>query len=147
MLGLTPLLYEGSSQAEFLKPTVITLVFGLGFGMVLVLVVVPALVAVQADVGLRLRALRRALRRGPVALRRTLLPAVLGLAAVALLPVATLVLGLDWHPSAGLLLALGIALWLVSVVAVAGLVRARLLRARLGNPASRWHRHRPAPSR
>jgi hypothetical protein len=62
VLGLTPLLYEGSSQAEFLKPTVITLVYGLGFGMLLVLLLVPALVAMQADAGRPLQAFRRALR-------------------------------------------------------------------------------------
>jgi len=32
-----------------LKPTVITLVYGLGFGMVLVLIVVPSLIAIQQD--------------------------------------------------------------------------------------------------
>ena len=37
VLGLAPLLYEQSQQAQFLKPTVITLVYGLGFGMVIVL--------------------------------------------------------------------------------------------------------------
>ncbi|SEJ87345.1 Multidrug efflux pump subunit AcrB [Cribrihabitans marinus] len=62
VLGLTPLLYESSQQAQFLKPTVITLVFGLGFGMVLVLLVVPALIAVQRDVSRPITALRRALR-------------------------------------------------------------------------------------
>ncbi|WP_372890735.1 efflux RND transporter permease subunit [Rhodosalinus sp.] len=62
VLGLTPLLYEGSSQAEFLKPTVITLVYGLGFGMVLVLLVVPALLAAQTDLGRLVRAFRRGLR-------------------------------------------------------------------------------------
>ncbi|MCI2399580.1 efflux RND transporter permease subunit [Aliiroseovarius subalbicans] len=62
VLGLAPLLYEGSSQAQFLKPTVITLVYGLGFGLVLVLLVVPSLVAVQMDVGRRITALRRMLR-------------------------------------------------------------------------------------
>ncbi|MBL4916179.1 efflux RND transporter permease subunit [Tabrizicola sp. DMG-N-6] len=62
VLGLAPLLYERSSQAEFLKPTVITLVYGLGFGMVLVLVLVPAVLAIQMDIGKRLRALRRAAR-------------------------------------------------------------------------------------
>ena len=61
VLGLAPLLYEQSQQAQFLKPTVITLVYGLGFGMVLVLLVVPALVAVQNDVGRPMTALRRAL--------------------------------------------------------------------------------------
>ena len=59
VLGLTPLLYEGSSQAQFLKPTVITLVYGLGFGFVLVLLVVPALVAMQEDIARQLRALKR----------------------------------------------------------------------------------------
>ncbi len=62
VLGLAPLLYESSSQAQFLKPTVITLVFGLGFGMVLVLVLIPALLAVQTDIGRALAAMRRALR-------------------------------------------------------------------------------------
>ncbi|SEW38865.1 Multidrug efflux pump subunit AcrB [Cognatiyoonia koreensis] len=62
VLGLAPLLYEGSNQAEFLKPTVVTLVFGLGFGMVLVLLVVPSLMAVQHDVGKQVRAAKRALR-------------------------------------------------------------------------------------
>ncbi|TDK43761.1 efflux RND transporter permease subunit [Antarcticimicrobium luteum] len=61
VLGLAPLLYEQSQQAQFLKPTVITLVYGLGFGMVLVLMVVPALVAMQRDVSRPLTALRRAL--------------------------------------------------------------------------------------
>ena len=59
VLGLAPLLYERSAQAEFLKPTVITLVYGLGFGMVLVLVVVPAVLAIQDDLARRWRAVRR----------------------------------------------------------------------------------------
>lgn len=63
VLGLAPLLYERSQQAQFLKPTVITLVYGLGFGMLLVLLVVPALVSIQSDVARPLTALRRALRR------------------------------------------------------------------------------------
>ncbi|WP_299624935.1 efflux RND transporter permease subunit [uncultured Tateyamaria sp.] len=68
VLGMSPLLYEQSQQAQFLKPTVITLVYGLGFGMVLVLLVVPALVAVQHDVGRQIQAMRRglALRSGAV---------------------------------------------------------------------------------
>ncbi|WP_146346518.1 efflux RND transporter permease subunit [Phaeobacter marinintestinus] len=61
VLGLAPLLYETSQQAQFLKPTVITLVYGLGFGMFLVLLVVPALVAMQRDFSRPLTALRRAL--------------------------------------------------------------------------------------
>ncbi|QPM90716.1 efflux RND transporter permease subunit [Pseudooceanicola algae] len=71
VLGLAPLLYERSSQAQFLKPTVITLVYGLGFGMVLVLLVVPALVAMQNDLSRMQLALRRALRsRRAIGMRR-----------------------------------------------------------------------------
>ena len=69
VLGLSPLLYETSQQAQFLKPTVITLAYGLGFGMILVLLVVPAVMAMQQDVAKQVAALRRALRgsgRAPV---------------------------------------------------------------------------------
>ncbi len=62
VLGLVPLLYEGSTQAQWLKPTVITLSYGLGFGMILVLLVVPALIAVQHDVGDLIRAMRTGMR-------------------------------------------------------------------------------------
>ena len=62
VLGLMPLLGEQSQQAQFLKPTVITLVYGLGFGLVLVLLVVPALLAMQQDVGRALAATRRGAR-------------------------------------------------------------------------------------
>ncbi|KAA2314589.1 efflux RND transporter permease subunit [Pseudooceanicola sediminis] len=62
VLGLAPLLYERSSQAQFLKPTVITLVYGLGFGIVLVLLVVPSLMAMQHDLKRMRLALRRSLR-------------------------------------------------------------------------------------
>ncbi len=62
VLGLSPLLYEQSQQAQFLKPTVITLVYGLGFGMILVLLIIPALMAMQQDIGHQLSGLRRALR-------------------------------------------------------------------------------------
>ena len=64
VLGLAPLLFETSRQAQFLKPTVVTLCYGLGFGMVLVLLVVPALLAVQGDLRIAFRSLRRGLRRG-----------------------------------------------------------------------------------
>ena len=62
VLGLTPLLYEGSQQAQFLKPSVITLVYGLGFGMFLVLLLVPALLAILNDLSRPMTAMRRALR-------------------------------------------------------------------------------------
>ncbi|WP_136441812.1 efflux RND transporter permease subunit [Pacificoceanicola onchidii] len=80
VLGLAPLLYERSSDAQFLKPTVITLVYGLSFGMVLVLMVVPALIAVQDDLARMGRAARRGLR-----FRHGGVRAMLVLAAVSLL--------------------------------------------------------------
>jgi len=82
VLGLMPLLYEGSNQAEFLKPTVVTLVFGLAFGMVLVLLVVPSVMAMQADVARQVNAAKRALRARRMAM---FVPAGLGaLGALAL---------------------------------------------------------------
>ncbi len=89
ILGLSPLLYETSSQAQFLKPTVITLVYGLGFGVILVLIVVPALMAMQADVGAQVASFKRALRgllrgRGPRLPFALALVAVLGVFAVTL---------------------------------------------------------------
>ncbi|GGL99452.1 acriflavin resistance protein [Pseudooceanicola nanhaiensis] len=88
VLGLAPLLYENSSQAQFLKPTVITLCYGLGFGVVLVLLVVPALIAAQADVSRRVTSLRRALgARGAGGLRGLTWA---GVAAMALWCAATM---------------------------------------------------------
>jgi multidrug efflux pump subunit AcrB len=82
VLGLTPLLYEGSNQAEFLKPTVVTLVFGLAFGMVLVLLIVPSVMAMQADVYRQVQSAKRALRGRRLAM---FVPAGLGaLGALAL---------------------------------------------------------------
>jgi len=56
--GLAPLLFETSRQALFLKPTVVTLSFGLGFGVVLVLVITPAVMAVEHDIRMALKSLR-----------------------------------------------------------------------------------------
>ena len=92
VLGLAPLLYESSSQAQFLKPTVITLVYGLGFGFVLVLLVVPALVAVQEDLARQLRALRRVGRMR----HKGAWGAVLGTGFAAVLLTALFVATLGW---------------------------------------------------
>ncbi|MEL7182453.1 MAG: efflux RND transporter permease subunit [Pseudomonadota bacterium] len=62
VLGLAPLLYESSTQAQFLRPTVITLAYGLGFGMLLVLFLVPAILAMGEDVTRLTQSLRRMLR-------------------------------------------------------------------------------------
>ena len=82
VLGLAPLLYETSQQAQFLKPTVITLVYGLGFGMILVLLIVPSLIAMQADFSKQIRSLRRALRAKDA--REVQLPVGIGAALIGL---------------------------------------------------------------
>ncbi|WP_420862248.1 efflux RND transporter permease subunit [Algirhabdus cladophorae] len=83
VLGLAPLLYEQSQQAQFLKPTVITLVYGLGFGMVLVLLVVPAVMAMQLDIRRHMTATRRAFGGRKAARGVMAATAVMGLFAVA----------------------------------------------------------------
>ena len=49
--GLTPLIFETSVQAQFLIPPSLTIVYGLGLGTVVVLILAPALFAVQHDIG------------------------------------------------------------------------------------------------
>lgn len=69
VLGLLPLLNETSRQAQFLKPTVITLCYGLGFGLLLVLLVVPSLIVVQKDVSRLIATFRRGLLNHKMPLR------------------------------------------------------------------------------
>ena len=64
VLGLAPLLYETSQQAQFLKPTVITLCYGLGFGFFIVLLIVPALLMIQNDFSKFRHSVFRGLRGG-----------------------------------------------------------------------------------
>ncbi|ABD56815.1 efflux RND transporter permease subunit [Jannaschia sp. CCS1] len=105
VLGLMPLLYETSQDAQFLKPTVITLVYGLGFGMVIVLLVVPALLAIGQDFGQQMRGFRRALTAKDHSPAITLGVGALTLATLALF-VATLgvfiIQGAMWGPFARL---------------------------------------------
>ena len=49
--GLTPLLFETSRQAQFLIPMATTLVFGLSAATILVLLLVPSLLGISADIG------------------------------------------------------------------------------------------------
>ena len=62
VFGLAPLLFETSRQAQFLKPTVITLSYGLAVGLFLVILLVPALLAVQRDFGQSVSSGRRLLK-------------------------------------------------------------------------------------
>ncbi|WP_085307813.1 efflux RND transporter permease subunit [Planktotalea arctica] len=133
VLGLAPLLFERSSQAQFLKPTVITLVYGLGFGMIIVLLVVPSLIAMQSDVRRRVDAFKRGLgfrAKGPRAMLNALavlsavwLAATMGYAAVTgtlVAPLGGLVPALDAMPAmlgAFVIFALGMVAMIVLVYA------------------------------
>jgi multidrug efflux pump subunit AcrB len=97
VLGLTPLLFESSAQAQFLKPTIITLVFGLGFGMFLVLLVVPSMVIMQKDFGRLFSSLRRGIlgKRVPHKAQAVFVASALGVAGVIGLTLAPLALTLE----------------------------------------------------
>ncbi|NIZ08444.1 efflux RND transporter permease subunit [Pseudooceanicola sp. HF7] len=62
VLGLAPLLFERSTQAEFLKPMVVTLCYGLGLGFFIVLLVIPSLVVAQHDLRRALKSTHRYLK-------------------------------------------------------------------------------------
>ncbi|WP_289034463.1 efflux RND transporter permease subunit [uncultured Roseibium sp.] len=64
VFGLAPLLFETSRQAQFLMPTVITLAYGLGFGLFVVILVTPAMLAIQSDFGRFLKSGHRLARHG-----------------------------------------------------------------------------------
>ena len=49
-VGLLPIMYEQSTNAQFLKPTVVALAFGVGFAIFVTLIFVPAMYAVGADI-------------------------------------------------------------------------------------------------
>ena len=126
VLGLAPLLFERSQQAQFLKPTVITLVYGLGFGMVLVLLVVPSLMAMQHDVRRQMQSVRRALGgRAGLAGVTTQIVAALGAIWFALTIGWTFVTGALPAALGGgsaLLMAVGLFVAGVAVLAFAGFV-------------------------
>ncbi len=130
VLGLAPLLFESSSQAQFLKPTVVTLCYGLGFGMLLVLLVVPALLAMQLDFGRQVRAARRGLRAPRM--RGVMAAALAGVAAVFALTFGRALLAGEGVTAAFGLFAGGTAVVLLVVFALAGvLLRTRV---RTGTP-------------
>lgn len=58
VLGLAPLLFETSVQAQFLLPMVITIAWGLAFATFIVLVLVPAILGVKIDLRLKLSRFR-----------------------------------------------------------------------------------------
>ncbi|WP_282602387.1 efflux RND transporter permease subunit [Paracoccus sp. PARArs4] len=144
VLGLAPLLYERSSQALFLKPTVVTLAYGLGFGMVLVLLVVPAILAVGADVGRARAAFGRALRAGPLAGAMRVGCVAAGLGMLVLVgPAAGLPVPAWWPVLAPMQALAVLALWLLAVACATGAWALAVSRRR--SPEFR-RRHPPSPS-
>ncbi|OOY29165.1 acriflavine resistance protein B [Thioclava sp. L04-15] len=129
VLGLAPLLYEQSSSALFLKSTVITLVYGLGFGMVIVLLVVPAMLAIQLDFGRQITAVRHGAR---VVKLRGILGGVAALLIVALAITLgrAMLTGQAMMPAFG-----GFALIATMIVLAAGLIAPRLLRGHIRHMA------------
>lgn len=49
-IGLLPIMFERSTDAQFLKPTVVSLAFGVAFALFVTLLFVPAMYAVGADI-------------------------------------------------------------------------------------------------
>lgn len=136
VLGLMPLLFEKSTQAAFLKPTVITLVYGLGIGMVIVLLLVPALLGIGHDLRRLFTSLSRAVvqpQSGIGQLPRAALVLVAGWLALTLgwtvwqgtLPAALagMAAGFGADPlRAGLILAVGGTAALLALLWLAGAV-------------------------
>ena len=54
ILGLMPLFFEKNIQAQFILPTIITLVYGLTIGVLIVLVIVPASLLILDDIKITL---------------------------------------------------------------------------------------------
>ena len=50
-IGLLPIMFERSTDAQFLKPTIVSLAFGIAFATAVTLIFVPAMYAVGADIG------------------------------------------------------------------------------------------------
>jgi multidrug efflux pump subunit AcrB len=150
VLGLMPLLFEQSTQAAFLKPTVITLVYGLGFGMVIVLLLVPALLGIGHDVRRLFTSLSRALvqpQSGIGHLPRAALVLVAGWVALTFgwtvwqgaLPAAFAGIGASIGADplrAGLVLAVGGTALLLALLWVAGAVAVWLGQRRAGQRPS-----------
>ncbi len=146
VLGLTPLMYESSQQAQFLKPTVITLVYGLGFGMVLILLLVPALLAILNDVSRPMTAMRRALRAPDrvvrIAVRATGAALAVWLGVSMIWPAVTgepMVLLSDFYPTPDgpIVLQLGFGVFAAgaTVILLLGVLLSSLLYARLSGRA------------
>jgi len=76
-------MYEESRQSLFLKPTVVTLVYGLSVGFFIVLTMIPSLMVIQNDMSRAINSLKRMLfgRRASAGIRVGAGLAILAIAA------------------------------------------------------------------
>ncbi|MHA1537488.1 MAG: efflux RND transporter permease subunit [Alphaproteobacteria bacterium] len=65
--GIAPLIFETDLQAQFLIPMAITLAFGLMVATLMVLIVIPAMIAMQDDAGRMVARLKNRFRRAEAA--------------------------------------------------------------------------------
>ena len=65
-IGITPILFETSSQSEFLKPMVVALAFGVLFDFFLTLMLVPAMYGVGVDISRFFKGLWRGEKQQPL---------------------------------------------------------------------------------
>ena len=56
-LGLTPMLFESNTQAQFLVPMAVSLATGIVFASVIILFLVPALVIIRHNLGRKVKRL------------------------------------------------------------------------------------------
>jgi len=56
-LGLTPMLFETSTQAQFLVPMAVSLATGIVFASAIILFLIPALVIIRHNLGQKVRRL------------------------------------------------------------------------------------------
>ena len=65
-VGITPILFETSTQAEFLKPMVVALAFGVLFDFFLTLMLVPAMYGIGVDIGRTFKWLKTGVKQAPL---------------------------------------------------------------------------------
>ena len=65
-IGITPILFETSTQSQFLKPMVVALAFGVLFDFFLTLMLVPALYGIGVDVGRFFKGLWTGVKQAPL---------------------------------------------------------------------------------
>jgi len=65
-IGITPILFETSTQSEFLKPMVVALAFGVLFDFFLTLMLVPAMYGIGVDISRFFKGLWTGVKQAPL---------------------------------------------------------------------------------